>query len=207
MSERILDIEIRGTRNLNPYEELIKVFLQPSEYRIHGEEMAAEDTDRAESAPERLVYDVSRDDQAGKKEDRYAVSRQLFEDLAVRTGKRPKWGVLTGIRPVKLAGEIEQRLTDVPEEKRASAARLLLQKQYLLHPRKAELATEILRRQKRLAGDPPENSLSVYIGIPFCPTRCLYCSFTSNQVEEGEIRRYLAALEKEVRWSGQAVKE
>lgn len=235
MSERILDIEIRGTGNLNQYEELVKVFLQPAQYRIHGEEteggaeadpsMVPAAVPGPENSPaavvqedpdvRRLVYDVSLDEAKNKAGDRYVVIRQMYEDLAAWTGKRPKWGVLTGIRPVKLAGEIEERLDaqseerseERSEEERASAAELLLQRQYLLHPHKARLATEILHRQRRLAGQPPEDSLSLYIGIPFCPTRCLYCSFTSNQVNGEEIRRYMTALEKEIRWAGEAVKK
>ncbi len=219
MSDQILDIEIRGTRNLNAYEELVKVFLQPSEYRIHGESgmnpdpgkaaegdgSAREGAPAGESRPcERLVYDVSEEERKGKEDDRYVTARRIYEDLAARTGKRPKWGVLTGIRPVKLAGELRDRASGDDAEDRNRAAGLLLQRQYLLHPEKAALATEILQRQEELAGEPEENSFSLYIGIPFCPTRCLYCSFTSNQVGEEGIRRYMAALEKEIRWAAEA---
>ena len=58
--------------------------------------------------------------------------------------------------------------------------------------------------QRKRACLPAQKSLSVYIGIPFCPTRCLYCSFTSNQVGEGAILRYLAALEQEIDYAGEA---
>ena len=70
--------------NTSPYEELIKEFLQPSEYGEAGDTV--------------LEYDF--------KGDREAVKRNIYADLSKATGKSPKWGVLTGIRPVKLAGEI-----------------------------------------------------------------------------------------------------
>lgn len=56
-------------------------------------------------------------------------------------------------------------------------------------------------------GRAPDNSVGVYIGIPFCPTRCLYCSFTSNQENEDEIARYMKALHREIRFCGRKMKE
>lgn len=193
-------ISIRGTEKLNLYEELIKVFLQPFQYSLNGEDAPGQQD---------IILEY---EYAGDPDE---LKRRLYRDLKRCTGKAPKWGILTGIRPVKLAYELafgakagaadqsagakEHAASGGGENDRVARARRILEDVYLLHPEKAALTTEILQYQRRTAGDPQDKSLSVYIGIPFCPTRCLYCSFTSNQVGEEEIRRYLAALEREIR--------
>ena len=162
--------------NTSQFEELIKEFLQPAEYGEGGEEL--------------LEYDFQ-----GDKED---VKRQIYRDISGLTGKSPKWGILTGIRPVKLAGEIAGRGED---------PKRVLMEQYLVHESKADLVCDILKYQRETAGKPDPKSLSVYIGIPFCPTRCLYCSFTSNQVEQDAMEPYLQTLGKEIDYAGAAAKE
>ncbi|MGX8774106.1 MAG: coproporphyrinogen dehydrogenase HemZ [Bacillota bacterium] len=161
--------------NTSQYEELIKEFLQPSQYGDEGETL--------------LEYDFR-----GDRED---LKRQIYRDLSRLTGTVPKWGILTGIRPVKLAGEILDRGED-PKK--------VLMEQYLTDETKADLACGILEYQRAKAGKPAPASLSVYIGIPFCPTRCLYCSFTSNQVDQEAMGPYLEALGKEIDFAGEAVK-
>ena len=161
--------------NTSQYEELIKEFLQPSEYGPEGDTL--------------LEYDFM-----GDKEE---VKRQIYRDLSRETGKSPKWGILTGIRPVKLAGELLDQGKD-PES--------VLKESYLVHDSKRALVRDILDYQRAKAGKPAPKSLSVYIGIPFCPTRCLYCSFTSNQVQQDQMEPYLAALKKEIEYAGAAAK-
>ena len=162
--------------NTSQYEELIKEFLQPSEYGDEGGTV--------------LEYSFR-----GDKEE---VKRQIYRDLSKMTGKSPKWGILTGIRPVKLAGEIADRGDD-PKN--------VLMEQYLVHESKADLVCDILGYQRERAGKPKPKSLSVYIGIPFCPTRCLYCSFTSNQVSQEAMEPYLEALGREIDYAGAAAGE
>jgi len=206
----LFDIRITGTDKLNPYEELIKVFLQPSEYRLNGDEAKAgpaeDETDVPGDEPVRLEYRFEGDSDA--------VKRQIYRDLERHTGKSPKWGILTGIRPVKLAYELtfgDKAADDdkVPAQTADPQRRTseILKDRYLLHPVKRDLVQEILEYQQQTCGDPGERSLSVYLGIPFCPTRCLYCSFTSNQVGEQEIKRYLEALRREIGYAGAAAAE
>lgn len=162
--------------NTSQYEELIKEFLQPSDYGPEGDTV--------------LKYDFR-----GDKEE---IKRQIYRDLSRETGKRPKWGILTGIRPVKLAGELLDQGQD-PES--------VLRETYLVHDSKRALVRDILDFQLAKAGKPASKSLSVYIGIPFCPTRCLYCSFTSNQVQQEQMEPYLEALGKEIDYAGAAAKD
>ena len=169
---------IRDEKNLNRFEELIKVFLMPGEYEISDGSDGG--TDGAH------IYDPDDPD---------AIKRLIYRDLEEITGKSPEWGILTGIRPVKLAGEIYERTGS------ADKAREILENEYLLSGKKAGLVTEILSYQREKAGLPRPGTMSVYAGIPFCPTRCLYCSFTSNQVPDKEISRYLEALLKETEYA------
>ncbi|MDO4868956.1 MAG: coproporphyrinogen dehydrogenase HemZ [Bacillota bacterium] len=169
-----------GTDKINQYEELIKVFMQPSEYEVIRDHEAEADYE----------YDFD-----GDKDE---IKRSLYRDLQALTGKSPKWGILTGIRPVKLAAELDKAYDKNPSD--------VLQSRYFLHESKASLTEEILRFQQEHTGTPAIDSLSVYIGIPFCPTRCLYCSFTSNQVGDEEIRRYLEALKEEIRACGELIR-
>lgn len=193
MSERKAVITIDGTEKITPYEELVKVFLQPSEYRISAGSIPEGEPADAAAGPLHYRFEGDAD----------AVKRQLWRDLSELTGKGPKWGILTGIRPVKLADELRKK--NAPEN--AGSVRDILTDTYLLHPEKADLVMEILDYQKQTAGEPGPDSLSVYLGIPFCPSRCLYCSFTSNQVGEAEIERYLQALAREIEYAGRKVKE
>lgn len=169
-----------GTEKTNQYEELIKVFLRPEEYLISDD-------------PEEVCAHTY-----GFTGDKDELKRQLYRDLESYTGKSPKWGILTGIRPVKMAGEMLKAYGSTDE------VRKILEKDYMIHPSKSSLVTEILGYQLEHAGRPEKKSLSVYVGIPFCPTRCLYCSFTSNQKPYGEIERYLDALEDEIRFAAEA---
>lgn len=173
----------RKTENTNQYEELIKEFLQPGEYEIIGQESCISDDSV-------LEYEFNGD--------REAVKREIYNELAALTGKAPKWGILTGIRPVKLAGEIADTGTDPGKR---------LAEKYLVHESKSGLVCDILDYQREKAGRPAERSLSLYIGIPFCPTRCLYCSFTSNQASDDEIDGYLGALNREIDHTGRAAVE
>lgn len=172
-----------GVENTNQYEELIKVFLPPGDYEI----CSGVDEDGCRI----FTFDGDKD----------RLKRELYRSLQEYTGKSPKWGILTGIRPVKLTGELYDSCGDMEETDRILAER------YLVHPSKRSLVMDTLSYQRKTAGVPGRESLSMYIGIPFCPTRCLYCSFTSNQVAKSEIDRYLEALHREIGYCAQKVKE
>lgn len=101
----------------------------------------------------------------------------LYRVLSKETGKELPWGNLTGIRPTKLAyGMLEEGKSD--EEIAAS-----LQETHCVSQEKIDLSIDIAKRERELlAGIHYEGGYSLYIGIPFCPTTCLYCSFTSYPI-------------------------
>ena len=119
------------------------------------------------------------------------VKRELFHKLVDITGYYPKWGTLTGVRPVKLAGELVEKIGH-------QKAKELLKNYYLISDEKINTLLSMYDYQIKSLGKPSKNSVSIYIGIPFCPTRCLYCSFASNQVPPSEIERYIPALVHEI---------
>ena len=114
---------------------------------------------------------------------------RLFKEV---TGRRPAWGSLTGIRPTRL---YYQQL----EGGRSRAeARATLAALFDLSEEKLDLLDEIITAQEGLIGR-PQNACDLYIGIPFCTTRCSYCSFSSGEIGNGRlVEPYLSALFHEI---------
>ena len=117
----------------------------------------------------------------------------LYDLLRKMTGIHPPWGSLTGVRPTHLMLEaLAEGLS--PEE----AIRRLVDEYDVTLP-KAELLAEIAAVQRKLPA-PGDAFMDVYIGIPFCTTRCAYCSFSSGEIGDGSlVPPYLETLEKEIR--------
>lgn len=112
------------------------------------------------------------------------------------------WGLITGIRPSKLVRELSESGFD------KSQIESHFKNFYLCSDDKTRLAIEVAQREKMLIESMPKNSVSLYIGIPFCPTRCLYCSFTSQAVKFSNklTEPYLDALSKEMKHTAQIIK-
>ena len=115
------------------------------------------------------------------------VKRSVYLALVQLSGREVPWGCLTGIRPTLIAGE-----EGSPE---------LLSDRYYVRPDKAELACETYANEKSVLGLLPPEDLNIYVGIPFCPSRCEYCSFVSSDISYhmGRLGSYLDALEKEIK--------
>lgn len=132
--------------------------------------------------------------------DREAVKREFYDLLSELTGVKPPWGTLTGVRPLKPALEM-CRNASVQDMERDIAQK------YLLSDSKASLLGEIAGYQlSNISGD-PWRMASLYIGIPFCPTRCAYCSFASNVAPAADHAEYLSNLLKEIEYAGRLAKE
>ncbi|MBO4873007.1 MAG: coproporphyrinogen dehydrogenase HemZ [Lachnospiraceae bacterium] len=131
---------------------------------------------RPEILPEDCVfYAVPSPDRTLPYEDiKNAWKRRIYDELSSLTGRKLPWGTLTGIRPVKLVMqklEAGERPAQIAEEMRRS---------YYLDGEKLSLAIATAQKERSvLARTHGVQGYSLYIGIPFCPTRCAYCSFTS----------------------------
>ena len=165
---------------------------------------------------------ISEEKDAAKKE----FGRDLYDFLSECTGRELPWGNLTGIRPTKLIRTIlEEELSKdagafinlnsldrehngmgnyvgLPEIKNLISERLYNERR--LRGEKLDLGIDIaLREMNIMSRVHGTDGYSVYVGIPFCPSTCLYCSFTSNPIfkYKNKIKDYLLALKKELEWT------
>jgi len=211
-------IRIPQAVNKYEFEELIKVFLRPGEYLLLGPDDADPDDtgqpyeyrDGEEGAAggNPVVIDVPLFDdsvQTGKKEDdiKNRIKRFLYRELKRYTGESPDWGILTGVRPVKLAAELLERNLPESPAVQEKAAKEILMREYFLTEEKARLLLDIAIYQKSLLKQSPAEEVGLYVGIPFCPTRCVYCSFPSNQGRPEEIAAYMTALHREISFTAE----
>ena len=130
---------------------------------------------------------------------RNRVAREVYQVLSKETGRQLPWGILTGVRPTKL---VYEAITDGWSE---DAIRSHMREEYCCSDQKIETSITIAKREHEiLSGMDYQNGYSIYIGIPFCPTTCAYCSFTSYPLSRfGKMADdYLDALEKEIQFLG-----
>ena len=123
------------------------------------------------------------------------LKKNIYKDLSKRTGKNLPWGNLTGIRPTRIVMNLME------EGKNDEEITAYMKDTYLVSTDKIKLSLQIAHREKDILMDIDyENGYSLYIGIPFCPTTCLYCSFTSYPIKayENIVDDYISCLEKEI---------
>lgn len=123
------------------------------------------------------------------------IKRRLYVVLKSLTGRNLPWGTLTGIRPTKIA------LTRLEEGMTEDAIFRHMKETYFTSDEKIALSIEIAKRERQLLSAVDyRDGYSLYVGIPFCPTTCLYCSFTSYPIGkwQGRTGLYLDALFQEM---------
>ena len=133
-----------------------------------------------------------------------AVKKMLYGLLRQRTGRELPWGTLTGIRPTKIA------MTKFSEGWDAEQIRRYMKETYYASDGKIELSLDVAGRERKLLNAIDyRNGYSLYVGIPFCPTTCLYCSFTSFPIGkwEGKTGLYLDALFREMEYVAGRMKD
>lgn len=163
--------------------ELAKEFIPEEEFSILLQEEADGD------------FDLIIPDDPSK----FVRGRVLYDFLSEKTGKTQDWGILVGVRPKKLYSELVNTLgKDAAEDK--------LKNEYCLSDDKVELLRNTYYTQLKAISESEPNAVGVYIGIPFCPTRCLYCSFTSNKITDKAAKLYMEALEKEIKETSRIIK-
>ena len=131
------------------------------------------------------------------------VKLSFFKAARALTGTTPAWGALTGIRPAKLtAGLLEEGNTPRQTDR-------ILRDTYFVSDSRRRLAIQCAQAGLAAKEDLTERDISLYVGIPFCPTRCAYCSFVSNSVEKSFhlVEPYLTALMAEIDAAAETVKE
>lgn len=142
-----------------------------------------------------FLLDAKEFEENQKKEDaqekKKIVTKMVYRFLSGKTGQEMAWGMLTGVRPTKLA---MHQMESGMNETQATA---FLQEVYCVSEKKARLAVDIACREKALLSKLDYlNGFSLYVGIPFCPSICSYCSFSSSPIDVWSPRMddYLKAL-------------
>ncbi|WP_078548981.1 coproporphyrinogen III oxidase [Litchfieldia alkalitelluris] len=192
-----------------PHDIVVEITYQTNENEIqvharlkHQQTVEIEEIIEEEIVKEILPY-------ANEKElftqEKRAVSHAYVSVLQKLTGMIQPWGFLTGIRPTKLLHKLHQSGVD------KVSAHQQLQEQYLISREKVELMQQIVDRQLTMIPDlyDLKNEVSIYIGIPFCPTKCAYCTFPAYAIngKQGSVDSFLGGLHYEMREIGTWLKD
>ena len=141
--------------------------------------------------------------------DKSTVKAYLYKILQKKCGRSLPWGDLTGIRPVSLAGKLLEELKneEIQTEQEEIRFYQALKDEYCLEGEKAELLHFLASREKGILQKAEERSgvkiqdgFSIYIHIPFCPSKCAYCSFLSSPIAPFSncIPEYLEKISEEL---------
>lgn len=130
------------------------------------------------------------------------IATALFRCFVSATGYKPEWGLLTGVRPVKLYSKLYKTLG------RHGADEYFANK-LLVSEEKINLCFETMEPEHNIIAKNSPNSFSLYVSIPFCPSRCSYCSFVSHSVDKAGklIDKYVELLCKEIKQTAEIAKK
>lgn len=132
-------------------------------------------------------------DGADEKERELRLAQCLYHCLKEATSYEPEWGILTGVRPAKLFSRLCKEMGEQPAES-------YFEKEFYVNRKKIALCKEARSGEERIISLSKPESFSLYISVPFCPTRCSYCSFVAHSVEnaKGLIPQYVELLCREI---------
>ncbi len=132
------------------------------------------------------------------------MGRMVYSLFGEMTSFYPKWGVLTGVRPSKLLINTEKNMDREKAEEYFKSDLLVSNEKFSLARTVADYEEKIIKTSK-------PNSFSLYISIPFCPSRCSYCSFVSHSVENDKAKnllpQYVELLTREIAETGEIAKQ
>ncbi len=172
-----------------------------TEKKMHGENAIL--TVDIRLLDESFIQSMTVMDQDNNCEMTFAV--MLYNGLSKIFDCYPEWGVLTGIRPVALMERLRK------EGKSDEEITKYLMEDCLVSQQKVDLGFSILKNQQEITANNHLNDYSLYIGIPFCPSRCSYCSFVSHSIETPKARKliqpYVDLLVQEIEEASKSAKE
>ncbi len=177
-----------------------------SDYPAQGEYILSEIAENegntvaraALSFDEDFTYEISLAKNAGDKQKELSLAQCLYRVLSRKLNYSPPWGILTGVRPEKLM----RFLTDTNGKHEAVS---YFKNELFVKDEKIKLACDIYDIQSHIINSSGKNSFSLYMSIPFCPTRCSYCSFVSHSVAGAKklIPEYIRLLCEEIAYTAE----
>ncbi|MEA4973824.1 MAG: coproporphyrinogen dehydrogenase HemZ [Candidatus Metalachnospira sp.] len=207
-------IYIQGHEKMNDVQTAVQIFMPNEKYKPTEQVMEEGTTVKSvltedaawaylyENGELKCSYEYKIGDSNNNKSAKYAIKAAVYYMLKNETGIYVPWGMMTGIRPAKRIN------TYMDEGMTADESAEKLIKLYEMTSSKAELAKTVALAEREILKKADSNGISLYIGIPFCPTRCLYCSFTSYPLDKysSKVDGYIDALMKELKFLGEKAK-
>ena len=197
---------MKGHEEMNCVQTAIQIFMPNEKYKPSEEIMEDGTTFVSTLEGNRVfaemyengVFVCKRDEAVDELGVRHSLKSVLFHMLKEKTGQFTPWGMMTGIRPAKNVN------TYLDEGLTAEEGISKLMDTFEVTRPKAELAAKVALAERDILKKADSNGISLYIGIPFCPTRCLYCSFTSYPLDvyAKKVDGYIDALIKELQYLG-----
>ena len=208
-----MKIYLKGIDNKYEIEKLVRIFLPFEKVEFCDEytpdcncEVIVTTGDTIEFFAKLSIFETTVENKANyPKSDLKLTERRaaatLYECFCSITGYRSRWGILTGIRPAKLYSNV---LSKNGEE---FADNYFLNELKVTKP-KLDLLKQTQKGEEEIISKSTDKSFSLYVGIPFCPSRCSYCSFVSHSVEKAQalIPTYVEMLIKEIEYTAKIVK-
>ena len=201
-------VKINGNTNRNYVENLCLIFFPGSKFsqsEVQTDETPVlslsvqEDADQIRAYARMSVGDICGEGSGCKSVQSEMANKKAVGEAVLEAGKKlcgyqPSWGFLTGIRPAKIAADMLREGLD------PAAVRRRLRSEYFLIPKKAALLANIAVNEQNIVDNLDDNTCSVYLSIPFCPTRCAYCSFVSYSTKRllSLIPEYLERLSRDL---------
>ena len=211
------EVLVNSTEKLaeNDYiEYMVKVVFDEVNTKVLASILAPEESDTCkctdlEDCQSRMHDKFSAEgiaDYLDRKSVKNEAKRLVYDVMKQHTGKELPWGTLTGIRPTKIPMSLYERKKPLDDE----AVYDYMKKNYYVSDEKIDLSRDIAKREiKILKNIDYRDGYSLYIGIPFCPSTCLYCSFTSYNIDayKKKVDEYVDSVIKEIDYVANAFKD
>lgn len=197
-------IVTQGHDSRTAVEQIIQLF-----FDLHSEYTAISSFDGSsvhtvvEKEGKKGEGDFPVNENADKKEFSDCVKKSVFLACKSISNMPAPWGISTGIRPAKTA----RMLLD--ENKTESEILQFMENEYWISPERAKLSLDVAKKERTLLADGKPNDVSLYVGVPFCPSRCAYCSFISQAIEHNNkfVEPYVDACIREIEETARLAEE